>query len=484
MRIALVSPEVVPFAKTGGLADVAGALPKALDKQGIETIVIMPKYGSIDEAKFGLKFTGRKVSADMDGKTVEARIYEAPIPGTEGVVTYFIDAPQYYHRDNLYGTSDGDYPDNAARFMFFSKAVMLTLKEIGFKPDVIHLNDWQSALVTAYVKEARREDKFFAKTATLYTVHNLGYQGQFWAYDMGLTGLGWEHFNPEGLEFYGDINLMKGGLKYADIINTVSETYAEEIQTPEYGHGMDGVLKTRSEDLYGIVNGIDFEDWDPATDTDIYRPYKPGDLRGKRANKRELKKEVGLAPGKAPLFGIITRLADQKGLDILSESIPEMLKLGIQMVILGTGEQKYHDLLSAIARKKPKKLYLKLGFDAKLARRIYAASDVFMMPSRYEPCGLGQLISYRYGAVPLVRKTGGLADTVKNYSPNTGRGTGFVFREPAAPAFMKAVKAALKTYTNQAVWTELVKRGMAMDNSWETSAKKYIKLYRKAKRKV
>lgn len=478
MKIAVVSPEVVPFAKTGGLADVAGALPKALNAIGHEVVIVMPLYKAVDRARHGLTDTGRTVSAAMSGETVTAKIYSCMLAGK--VKTYFVDMPEYYNRDQLYGTAAGDYPDNAERFLFFSKAAPLVLKAAGFSPDVIHLNDWQSAMVALYLKSIYAADPAFSRTATVYTVHNLGYQGQFWAFDMHLTGLGWEYFTPEGIEFYGDMNLMKSGLVYADIVNTVSRTYSREIRTVEYGHGMEGVLTGRAADLYGIVNGIDYEEWDPAKDTAIFKAYAKGDIAAKRENKDSLKKELGLAAGNKPLFGIITRLADQKGLDILSEAIPALLKMGVQLVMLGTGEKKYHELLPAIAKKHKKQVSVTVGFDAALARKIYAGSDVFMMPSRYEPCGLGQLISLRYGTVPLVRKTGGLADTVKNYNPKTGLGNGFVFSGYSSAALLRAAKAAVTAYADKRTWKRLVGAGMSEDHSWEQSAKEYVKLYVKA----
>jgi starch synthase len=317
----------------------------------------------------------------------------------------------------------------------------------------------------------------------LYTVHNLGYQGVFWAIDMHWTDLGWEYFTPEGIEFYGKLNIMKAGLVYSDIINTVSKTYSREIQTPEYGHGLEGVLLKRAADLFGIVNGIDYDEFDPEKDAKIYNKYTAGDIKGKAANKKALKAELGLAPGNSPLFGVISRLADQKGFDILSESLDGLLKMGAQVAILGTGEEKYHKLLSGLAKKKPKQVSVTLGFDLTLAERIYAGSDVFMMPSRYEPCGLGQLISLRYGTIPLVRKTGGLADTVKNYSQKAGKGNGFVFTDYSSSAFLKAARAAVKTYGDKAAWKGLVMRAMQEDNSWESSAREYVKLYKKAAQK-
>jgi starch synthase len=482
MKIAIASSEIYPFAKTGGLADVAGALPKALTKLSVETCVVMPLYKVVDRAKWGLKKTAKKAAAIMDGKAVEAAIWEGEL--SKGVRAFFVDNPKYYDRDVLYGTPKGDLPDNAERFIYFAKIIPEVLKAVDFRPDVIHANDWQTALVPLYLTTLYANDPFFKDTGTVFTVHNIGYQGKFWSNDWHLVGLGWEHFTPEGLEFYGDINVLKGGLVYSDIVNTVSKTYSKEIQTPEFGYGLEGVLEKRAADLYGIVNGIDYDEWDPETDKHLYKNYGTGDVKGKQANRKALKEQLGLAAGNKPLFGIISRLADQKGLDLIAGAIDEMMGLDLQVVVLGTGEEKYHKLLTHVAKKHPKSISVNLAFDATLAARIYAASDVFMMPSRYEPCGLGQLISLRYGTVPLVRKTGGLADTVSNYNAKTGKGNGFVFSEYSSKAFLKSVKAALSAYDDKTGWKKLVTAGMNEDNSWDNSAKEYVKLYKKAEAKA
>ena len=348
MKIAYPS---LSFAKTGGLADVAGALPKALAKLDVETCVVMPLYKAVDRAKWGLKKTAKKAAAKMDGKAVEAAIWEGELPG--GVRAFFVDTPKYYDRDVLYGTAKGDLPDNAERFMYFSKIIPEVLKAVDFRPDVIHANDWQTGFVPLYLNTLYANDPFFKDTGTVFTVHNLGYQGKFWANDWHLTGLGWEYFTPEGLEFYGDINILKGGLVYSDIINTVSKTYSKEIQTPEFGYGLEGVLKKRAEDLYGIVNGIDYEEWNPETDKHLYNNYGAGDVKGKQANKKALKEELHLAAGNKPLFGIISRLADQKGLDLIAGAIDEMMEMDLQVVVLGTGEEKYHKLLDPRGKRPP-----------------------------------------------------------------------------------------------------------------------------------
>ena len=483
MNVAIASPEVYPFSKTGGLADVAGALPKALAGLGVNVAVVTPLHKVVDREKYGLKNTGRTASARMDDRDVECGIWEGSLPG--GVRVFFVDAPEYFDRKDLYRTKDADgkdmdFPDNAERYFYFSKVVFEVLRVMEFRPDVLHLNDWQTAMSAAYLRAFYGSDPFFENTGSVFTVHNLGYQGIFGSFDMHLTGLGWDNFTPDGIEYYGSINTLKAGFVYSDIINTVSKTYAREIQTEEFGYGLQGVLTDRADDLYGIVNGIDYEVFDPETDPALYTNFGPADIKGKRANRKSLKADLGLAAGNSPLFGMISRLADQKGLDILSESIEDIVKMGGQVVILGTGEEKYHLLLTEIANRHPKHVSVTLGFDLKLANRIYAASDIFLMPSLYEPCGLSQLISLRYGTVPLVRKTGGLADTVKNYSAKTGKGNGFVFAEYSKKGLMKAVKAAFDAFADEKAWKALITAGMAADNSWDNSAKEYLKLYKKA----
>ncbi|MGB9613425.1 MAG: glycogen synthase, partial [Candidatus Margulisiibacteriota bacterium] len=339
--------------------------------------------------------------------------------------------------------------------------------------------------VIAFLKLLYKDDPFFKRTATVYSIHNMGYLGLFPKEKLPLTGLGWDQFRPEALEFWGNIALTKAGFVYADVINTVSETYAKEIQTPEYGHGLDGLLRFRSHDLYGIVNGIDYEVWNPATDHNIPKRYSLATLSLKVQNKVELQRQNDLPQRKeVPLIGMITRLTDQKGLDILVGAIEDLLHLHCQLVILGTGDPKYHELLKKMKNKYANCLGVNLKFDAILAELIYAGSDMFLMPSRYEPCGLGQLISYRYGTIPIVRKTGGLADTVENFDSRSGEGTGFVFEEYSAKALLEAVKRAIETYHKKTIWRVLQENVMQLDYSWEASAKKYVALYMKALEKI
>ncbi len=477
MKILIASPEVVPFAKTGGLADVAGALPKALSALGHDVKVVLPKYKMIDGKKFDLLKIYDGIKVPVANRTELADVYEGVIPGTN-VTVYFIANEKYFGRDGLYQDKGVDYPDNCERFTFYSRAVLEFLKKTEWKPDIIHANDWQSALIIMYVKTLYKNDPFYLNAATLYSIHNMGYQGTFPADQLPVTGLGWEYFNSESLEFYGKIALTKAGFVYADAINTVSPQYSHEIQTPEFGYGLEGLLRARSKDVYGIVNGIDYELWDPAVDPYIEKKYSPRTISLKADNKAALQKKNGLPQADVPLIGIISRLADQKGFDILAEDIENIMHLKLQLVLLGTGEPKYHELFLEMKRKYPEHIGVNLGFDAALAQLIYAGSDMFLMPSLYEPCGLGQLISYKYGTVPVVRKTGGLADTVIDGM------TGFVFEEYSAGALHDAIKRAIEAYNDKKKWRALMLHDMGLDYSWNASAKQYVELYEKALDKV
>lgn len=481
MRIAIVSPEAVPFAKTGGLADVAGALPKELAQAGHEVRLVMPKYGVVDAAKYGLVRTGNSVSVPLGDKTVGGEIFTS---SHDGFTVIFIQNDEYFLRDELYGNKTGDFPDNASRFVFFSKGTLLCLKELGFEPDIINVNDWQSALIPLFLKSIYKDDPFFKKTATLLTIHNLGYQGLFWHLDMPLLGVGWDYFTPEGIEFWGKINFLKAGIVYADLINTVSSKYAQEITTPEFGFGLDGVLKTRRDDLFGIVNGIDTDIWNPRTDTFITKQYGPETLADKVENKKTLLDAFYL-PQKpeTPLIGIISRLADQKGFDILAEAMEEIMAMDLMMVVLGTGEARYHELLTQLGKRYPTKLGVKLAFNLGLSHLIEAGADMFLMPSRYEPCGLNQMMSMRYGTVPVVRDTGGLSDTVSDYREKTKTGTGVTFADYDAKSLVAAIKRALSLYAKKAHWETIMKNDMSVDFSWRASAEKYERLYGEAIKK-
>ena len=480
MKILYASGEVVPFAKTGGLADVAGALPKSLSKLGHEVVVVMPKYKMVDEKKFSLEKVYENLPVRIADRTELADIYRSKLPKSN-VAIYFIANQKYFDREGLYQDKGIDYPDNCERFSFFCRAVMEFIPKTTFFPDIVHCNDWQTALILAYVKKMYN----WPRVAKVYSIHNMGYHGLFPKEQIFLTGFGWEMFTSETLEFWGNLALTKAGFVFADIINTVSETYAQEIQKEEFGYGLAGLLKSRHQDVFGIINGLDYELWNPETDPQIVKNYGVRSIPLKYENKLALQRQNGLPEKKdIPLIGMITRLADQKGFDILAGAMDEIMHLKCQMVILGTGEPKYHELLMNLKKKHPKHIGVNLGFDAALAQMIYAGSDLFLMPSHYEPCGLGQLISYKYGTIPIVRKTGGLADTVQNIYPRTGKGDGFVFEEYTSAALLDAVKRAIETYKNKKAWMSLVEKVMCYDYSWDASARKYLDLYKKALQRV
>jgi starch synthase len=475
MKILYASGEVVPFAKTGGLADVAGALPKALSELGHEVSVILPKYKMVDEKKFGLEKVFDNLPIKILERIERADIYHTRIPDSK-VDVYFVANDKYFNRDGLYQDKGVDYPDNLERFVFFSKAVMEYVQRQVVSLDILHANDWQTALLIAYAKKM-----YGLKAATVYSIHNMGYLGLFNKAQMPMTDFGWDMFTPDTLEFWDQIALTKAGFVFADVINTVSPTYSREIQTREMGCGLEGLLKSRSQDIYGILNGIDYDLWNPENDPQIVKKYGTKSIPLKYENKRALQATNGL-PVKEdiPLIGMITRLADQKGFDILAGAMEEIMQLKCQLVILGTGEPKYHQLLQSLKKKYPRHLGVNLGFDAALAQLIYAGSDLFLMPSLYEPCGLGQLISFKYGTIPIVRKTGGLADTVHNYNTRTGIGDGFVFEEYTSAALLEAVKNAVSAFKNHPNWLKLMEKVMNYDYSWKESAKKYVELYKKA----
>ncbi|HLE40104.1 MAG TPA: glycogen synthase GlgA [Nitrospirota bacterium] len=481
MRILFAASEAAPFAKTGGLADVAGSLPPALASLGHDVRVVMPRYQCVDPDRFKLKHIAT-FYVPLGSWKERGDILQGKMGGN--VTVYFINKDIYYNRPHLYRTPHADYPDNAERFTFFSRSIFELCRAVGFSPDIIHAHDWQTGLVPFYLKKVYRDNALFRNTKTVFTVHNLGYQGLFWHWDLRLIGAGWDVFTPEGMEFWGKISFLKAGLVYSDLITTVSETYGKEIQTPKYGSGLNGVLAKRSVDLSGIMNGIDYGVWNPARDEFIAQRYSASRPAGKSACKEALRKRVGLPPSNAPLIGMVARLTEQKGLDILMEALPKIISLGAQIIIQGTGEERYHRSLTEAAGRYPNQMRVLLRFEEALARSIYAGSDLFLMPSRYEPCGLGQMIALRYGSVPLVRKTGGLADTVESYNSKTGQGTGFVFNEYSPLALIAALRRALAVYRNREKWTSLMRAGMKQDFSWARSAKEYVKLYRKALRKT
>ena len=457
MKILMCASEVVPFAKTGGLADVAGALPLALEKLGEEVRIVMPKYKKVNSSQLTVHSVTPDVEVTSVGKNIQV---------------YLIKNDKYFDRDGLYGDKTGDYPDNLDRFAFYSKRTLDLIKEINFKPDVVHCHDWQSALIPIYLKNIYKEN-FYKKIRILFTIHNLAYQGLFPKEEYPKLGLDHSLFNIDGLEFYDKINILKGGIIYSDLINTVSATYAREIQTKEFGCGLEGVLAKRKKDVFGIINGLDYDIWDPGKDKYLYKTYSLENLQDKYVNKKKLQQECGLSPKDIPLLGIVGRLAEQKGMDLIAQSMEDLVKKSnIQMVVLGTGDIKYHNLLEDLAGKYPHNISAHIKFDDTLAHKIYGACDIFLMPSRYEPCGLGQMISLKYGTIPLVFKTGGLADTISQEN-------GFIFDSYTKEAFVRTVKKAVALYGDKDKWPKLVKKAFSYDFSWNESAKKYIELYQK-----
>ncbi len=482
MKILIASPEAVPYVKTGGLADVAGALCREFIKMNEEARVVLPLYKRIKDSGAPLRDTGIIIDVPVGDRIVAGRIF------SDGPSNFFIECDEFFDRPELYGTPEGDYSDNASRFVFFSRGIFEACKALGFKPDVIHCNDWQTGLVPLYLKTIYRTDKFFRNTAALLTIHNLGYQGLFPASDMPVTNLGWELFTPEGIEFYGKVNFLKAGLLSADVLSTVSTTYAKEILDEEHGFGLDGLLRSRAGSLFGVINGIDYEEWDPAADKLIPANYSRSDISGKAVCKMELLKSQfktpkSVAARSMPLIGMVTRLSEQKGLDLVVQSIPGVLSCGVKLVVLGKGDERYHKSLSDISARYRGKVSVTIGFDEKLAHEIYAGSDFFLMPSKYEPCGLGQLISERYGSIPVARRVGGLADTIKDFEPLTSKGTGFLFSDYTSPAMQDALKRAFCVYTDDGKRKRLMEEGMKTDFSWSKSALRYIELYKVALKK-
>jgi starch synthase len=489
LKICYVSSEVVPFAKTGGLADVAGALPIAHKEMGHDVRVMMPNYKSINERKFVLREVIRlkEVEVELNNQNKMANGKTAFLPNSK-VHVYFLSIPEYFDRKGFYvdPKSQEEFSDNAERFAYFSMGVLKTLKLLYWQPDIIHCNEWQTALIPFYLKTRFKDDLFFKNTKTVLSLHNLAYQGISPEEKASLIDIPEEYSTGNGdFEFYGKLNLLKGGILFADVINTVSEQYAEEItSSSEYGFGLEGVLKGRKKDLYGILNGVDYAVWSPDEDEHIPVNYDSRSLSRKVENKEELCEKTQLKFDPAvPVIGMISRLVDQKGFDLLSEIFDKLMKLKVQMVLLGEGEPKYQDIFKKHAKKYSKQFSLNLKFDDELAHLIEAGSDIFLMPSKFEPCGLNQIYSIKYGTVPVVRETGGLKDTIQNFNAKTGKGNGFIFKKYKSKDLYSAIKTAVDAFKDKKAWTKIQKNGMRANFSWETSAKKYVKLYEKAMKK-
>jgi starch synthase len=483
LKILFVSPEIVPFAKTGGLADVAGALPRALKRLGCQVRLVMPLYQQVRRG-FPLEKIWDNLWIPLGDNGLTADIYQGELE--EGLPVYFIERDEFYDRSSLYGTIKGDYIDNDRRFVYLCRGALALARAFDFQPQIIHSHDWQTGLIPALLHYQRTREDFFRETASLFTIHNMAYQGLFPRSIIDLAGLPSESFSVEGLEYWGQVNLLKSGIVYSQIVTTVSRKYSQEIQTPVFGYGMQGILEARKNDLFGIVNGVDYQVWDPSRDTFLAAPYTARDLRGKTVCKRDLLDRYHLPQSRIdyPLLGIISRLADQKGFDLLAGIMDRLLQEDITLVILGTGEEKYHHLFREWASRYPEKIGLRLEFDNALAHQIEAGCDIFLMPSRYEPCGLNQIYSLKYGTIPLVRATGGLDDTIIPYNSETGEGTGFKFYPYNTEAFWGCLKSALELFQNKNVWNGLIRNAMAMDFSWEASAREYVGLYHLARQRL
>ncbi len=469
----MVSPEAGPWARSGGLADVLGALPSALARMGHQVATVIPRYMDAKNASATRVIGGLRIP--LGARTFDVAIWE--LRSAEQTF-YFVDQPELFGRAGLYGDQNGDFPDNHIRFALLSKAALEIARRL-FPADIIHCHDWQSSLVPAYLKDPRIVDPTWLATRTLLTIHNLGYQGIFDRSALAEIGAPGEFNTPAGMEFWGKINFLKAGIVFADALNTVSKKYAEEIQTAEFGFGLDGLLRERRSVLTGIVNGVDYSQWNPETDPYIPAHYSAGDLAGKQICKRELLREMGL-PERAidrPLLGVVSRFTGQKGFDLIGEAADHLFQDDVCLVALGNGEARWEDLFRSLQLEFPDRIAVTFGYDDPLAHRIEAGADIFLMPSRYEPCGLNQMYSLRYGTVPVVRATGGLEDTITGFpSPEA---TGFKFVDYNGKALLDAIRLACRKWTDKKAWTAMMVRGMRKDYSWTAAAGEYSRLYRK-----
>jgi starch synthase len=470
----MVTPEAHPFAKTGGLAEVAAALPSALARLGHAVTLVLPRYRDVAPNERA----ARRIELPLGPRTFSVGFVEQSLP--DGVRVVLVDVPELFDRPGLYGIGGHDYPDNAVRFALLSRAALEYTRLAGERPNVIHAHDWQAGLVPVYQKMQLSGDPVVGGVPVVFTIHNLAFQGIFGRDALAAIGLGGEVFHPEALEYWGNISLLKGGVNFSERITTVSPTYAREILTPEFGFGMDGVLRRRAADLVGIVNGIDVDRWNPASDAFSPR-YSIDTLDAKRNAKRALLTEMGLASETAmdrPLIGLISRLTDQKGFDLIAAAIDSLFAIDATWVMLGSGEPHYENMWRHAAERHPDRVAATIGFDERLAHLIEAGADMFLMPSRFEPCGLNQLYSLRYGTVPIVRATGGLDDTVVD--ANEPGGNGIKFADPAPGALLAAVRRAVELFGDRDRWQALQRAGMATDPSWDVSAREYVKVYRQA----
>jgi starch synthase len=474
MRIIIVGSEMTPFVKTGGLADVIGALSRELAALGHEVVTFLPLYRAVKEKLAAAQCVSHNIRVPLGGRSLVGAIYQLELAERQRVV--FVRQDELFDRAGLYGEAGRDYADNAARYLFFSKAVVASIPALRFVPDVLHAHDWQAAFVPLWWSRTLSPAW---RLRTVFTIHNLAYQGLFPREQFGLTNLPPDYFGVAGLEFHGAMNLLKAGLLYSDVLTTVSRHYAEEIQTKEYGCGLEGLLKSHRARLHGVLNGADYEAWNPLTDRHIAARYDRHSLANKVACKRALLEALKLPVERAwaPVIGMVSRIVEQKGYDLVAEAVPQIVTMGATLAVLGQGEPKLEARLQGLAERFPSRLGLRLGFDEALAHQIEAGADLFLMPSRFEPCGLNQMYSLRYGTVPIVRATGGLADTVQQYTPGTQEGNGFSFDACTPAAMLGAVARALETYRQRPHWARVVQNAMACDFSWRKSALQYLDLY-------
>ncbi|HMK29563.1 MAG TPA: glycogen synthase GlgA [Terriglobales bacterium] len=479
MRIVFAASECVPFAKTGGLADVVGALPAALVELGHQVTVYLPRYKQTQ-----LPPDARRVISSLTIPFDDKYRFCSILDGgsRNGVQLYFIDYPPYFERDALYGTSLGDYRDNAERFALYCRAVLEASKILGV-PQVFHCHDWQSALIPVLLRSVYDEDPSFRQVPVVFTIHNIGYQGLFPSDILPLLMLPWDLLTIGKMEFFGKVSFLKGALVFSDFITAVSKRYSQEIQTAEFGFGLEGVLKGRAATVTGILNGVDYNQWNPEKDNYVARHYSARDLSGKAECKKDLLAVFGLdtADARRPLIGIVARFAAQKGFDLISQIADRLAREEMLLAVLGTGDKHYEDLFRRLNKQYPQKIAVKVAYDEPLAHKIQAGADMFLMPSKYEPSGLNQLYALKYGTVPIVRATGGLDDTVESWDPKTAKGTGFKFTEYTGDALLATLKQAMAAYRDPAVWQTLMRNGMARDFSWTASAKKYVEVYERVK---
>jgi len=478
MHIGFVASECVPFSKTGGLADVVGALPRAVADLGHQVSVYLPRYRQTRLTD--PQTVVRSITVPFDDRYRFCSVVNAG--NHSGIRFYFIDYPPFFDRDALYGTPSGDYPDNAERFALFSRAVLEASKVLGV-PDVFHCHDWQSALVPVMLRTLYAEDPAFRDVATVFTIHNIGYQGLFPPDILPLLMLPWDLFTMTKLEFFGNVNFLKGALVFSDFITTVSRKYSQEIQTTEYGFGLEGVLRDRAATVTGILNGVDYDEWSPQTDKFIAAKYSPQDLTGKVKCKQDLLAAFGVtnADLRLPVIGIVSRFAAQKGFDLIAQIMDRLAREDMIIVALGTGDKEYEEMFRRMNKQFPQKIAVKVAYDSAIAHKIEAGADMFLMPSRYEPCGLNQIYSLKYGTVPIVRATGGLDDTIEPWDARSGKGTGFKFTEYNGESLLLTIKQALQAYRDQSSWQVLMRNGMNKDFSWNFSAKEYIRIYERVR---